>query len=372
MKLISLKKNPNIKINKDIIYYLNPDFVYLPGSNIQVSQDEQVLKGEKVCSNYASPISGIAFGIKKCLFNKKVQNSLVIENDFRELEDSKEHHYNKITIKNILKCLEENKDKDLLAKFKSQTTFSNIVITTIDDEPYVYNNIFILKENIAELLELIDELGVIYKSNHNYLVVKNIDTAIITDCLNAIGTYPSINLTLVNDEYLLGNVEFILEKLQIKDKTLYLTTSELLKLNNYLKGKDTSTILLTISGDAIKESKILRIKKYTLLKDILSKYFTITVSKYKIIANGLMQGFEITDEFNFVIDESISSINIMASVDIPKSNCINCGKCIEICPKGVNPLTKKNINKCINCGLCSYICPGYVNLKAKLQGDKDV
>ena len=49
MKLISLKKNLNIKINKDIIYYLNPDFVYLPGSNIQVSQDEQVLKGEKVC-----------------------------------------------------------------------------------------------------------------------------------------------------------------------------------------------------------------------------------------------------------------------------------------------------------------------------------
>ena len=145
MRLISLEKDKNIKVSNDIEYFLNPDFIYVPASSIFVKQDERIYKGMPVCENYLSPVSGVAFGVKKSLFSSGWHNSLVIENDFREVGNGDLKRNKKLTIKNILKCLEENNVKNLLEKFKSQTEFDNIVITTINDEPYIYNNIFALK-----------------------------------------------------------------------------------------------------------------------------------------------------------------------------------------------------------------------------------
>lgn len=370
MRLISLEKDKNIKVSNNIEYFLNPDFIYVPASSIFVKQDERIYKGMPVCENYLSPVSGVAFGVKKCLFSSGWHNSLVIENDFREVGNGDLKRNKKLTIKNILKCLEENNAKNLLEKFKSQTEFDNIVITTINDEPYIYNNIFALKENILELLELFDELSFIYKSNHNYLVIKNVDTAIIIDCLNTIGTYPNIELTLVNDEYLLEKEEFLKEKIGLTGNTLYLSTIELLFLNNYLKGKYNDTVLITITGDAIKRGKVMRIKKYTHLKEVLDKWIEIVDLDNYIVFNGLMQGNLVSDINNFIIDDKVFAINIMKKRNDVTENCINCGKCIDICPVGVNPLSGKNKDKCISCGLCSYICPGFVNLKNRLRNGK--
>ena len=369
MRFFSLEKDKNIKVSNDIKYFLNPDFVYIPVKDILVHQDELVYKGLFVGKNYYSPVSGVAYGVKKMLFSKYYQNSLVIENDFREVSKV-ENKSREITIKNILKCLDENKNKKLLDKFKSQTEFENIIITTINDEPYVYNNIFALKENILELLELFDKLSILYKSNHNYLVVKNVDTNVIVDCLNIIGTYPNIELTLVNDEYLLEKEEFLKEKIGLKGSTLYLSTIELLQLNNYLKCLFDDTLLITISGNAIKCGIVIRVKKYTSLKEILNKYIDIIDKNYYIVYNGLMKGSIVSDIDSFIIDENIYAINIMRKENDIEECCINCGKCIDICPMGVNPLSGKNKDKCIDCGLCSYICPGFVNLKNKLRKRK--
>jgi electron transport complex protein RnfC len=53
------------------------------------------------------------------------------------------------------------------------------------------------------------------------------------------------------------------------------------------------------------------------------------------------------------------------------SNCIRCGKCVDICPSGLQPLRISrnsllrrfeeaeayNAMDCIECGSCSFICP---------------
>ena len=370
MKLVSLKKDQNIKIENTIIYYLNPDFLYLPSKDILVKQNSLVYKNMLVTKYLNSPVSGIAFGLKKSLFQNSWEECLVIENDFRELSKQNKMHPVKTTIPNILKNLEEA-NQQLYSKFKSQTNFANIVISAIDDEPYVYNNIFILKENIAELLEIFDELSFIYKSDNNYLLVKNIDTSIINDCLNLIGTFPNIKLTLVNDEYLLGREDFLKEKLNIPNNTLYLTTTELLTLYNLLHRKDLSTMLITISGDALEKNIVIRIKKYTLLKDIIAKYLNFTCNDYIIIANGLMRGFVVKDTSNFVIDPQIFAINIMKTRKKEVYPCMNCGMCGQICPKGLDPLNNKDLKYCIDCGLCTYICPCNINLRKHIKENKN-
>ena len=88
---------------------------------------------------------------------------------------------------------------------------------------------------------------------------------------------------------------------------------------------------------------------------------------YDVLINGLMNGFSIKNIDNFIITKDITSINIMKKKDIIKNECIKCGKCISICPEGVNPLSLRNKDKCIDCGLCSYICPCNINLRERLR-----
>ena len=76
-----------------------------------------------------------------------------------------------------------------------------------------------------------------------------------------------------------------------------------------------------------------------------------------------MTGFEIKDLDNFVITNDVKSINIMSKKEIVKNECIKCGKCLNVCPVHINPLSNKNIDKCLKCGLCSYVCPCGINLK---------
>ena len=103
----------------------------------------------------------------------------------------------------MLKLLE--KDKVLFNKFKSSKTFDNIVVSAINDSPYVYNEVFLLKENINDILDFYNKLLTIYNSNNNMLVVNARDAFIIDECLNTIGSSPEIHLSLVKDEYLLEN-----------------------------------------------------------------------------------------------------------------------------------------------------------------------
>lgn len=371
MRLEKINKDPNIVPNKNIVYYLNPDYLYIPvkKSNMLVRQNEGVYKNQILDKTMvSSPVSGTAIGLATCNVLGKNKNTLVIENDFRELEGSSKGRKKEITIANILKVLEVM-DKKLLEKFKSNRVYDTIVIKVINDNPYVYNKVYLLKEKIMDVLNLVEKLSLLYKAEQSILVIKNNDSFVIDECLNTIGSFPNTILTLVNDEYLLEQDDILKNKLNLNGNILFLDIEEVVKLNDLLNNNISTTKLITISGDVIKESKVFRVKKYTLLKDVIEKYIDINTNNYEIIVNGLMTGFKINEGANLVIDDDIDSINIMQKVSIKSSACIRCGKCIEICPKGVNPITGENIDKCIDCGMCTYVCPCFINLRKKLKGE---
>ena len=76
-----------------------------------------------------------------------------------------------------------------------------------------------------------------------------------------------------------------------------------------------------------------------------------------------------------IVTPELKSIFIMKREEKSSENCINCGKCYQICPIHCNPRAyldnrkKEEIKHCIDCGLCSYICPSHINLRKEIQGD---
>jgi electron transport complex protein RnfC len=364
MKLIKLEKNKNIIPVYEITYFLNPSFVYIP-----ITQENpefkslKVYKNEEILDSIYTPVSG---KIKEI-----VNNTVVIENDLQELKNPKqESKKKKVTKENIINVLKKYHAFELLEKF-SDKDYDNIVVSAISDEAYVYNLILLLKEKITDVLEILNSLNYLYKTNLNYLAIKSNESFIIDECLEVIGSYPNIKLTLVMDEYLLGREKYLKDKLELKGSTLYIDVLELLTISDYLNGEVSSTRLITISGDALKENKVFRIKRYTKLQDIIDNYITINTSSYEVYINGLMTGKKVSLNEDIYLSDDIKCVNIMQKKRIVKNSCIDCDACINICPLGLNPKKKINIDKCIDCGLCTYICPCNINLREFLQGEED-
>ncbi len=369
MNLITLDIDKNININKNITYYLNPDYVYIPcqKKDILIKQNESVYMGMPISKEANSPISGQVIGIKPLYLLEKSHNFIVIANDYREMSKEQKARKKLKSSQDLLKLLETNQETKLLNLFKSNKTYSNIVIKCIDDNPYIYNHVFLLKEDIEDILDILEQISLLYQSNNNLIVIKNTDAYIIDSVLKILGTYPKVKLTLVNPEYPISRTDILQDKLNLKNDTLYLDIFDIIKIKHLLNNELITKQIITISGNALKESKVLIIKTNTLLSDVIDKFMEITDSNYDIIINGLMTGFKINDSRNFVITKEVKSINIMKKNNIKPRECINCGACIRICPYKVNPLTLKNKDKCINCGLCTYICPSYINLRTYLE-----
>ncbi|MEG1892604.1 MAG: 4Fe-4S binding protein [Bacilli bacterium] len=380
MKYVTLNKDNKILVNVEMEYFLNPDYVYLPinDKKILVKQNANVLKNEVVVdgkNKILSSVSGKAIGLKDVLIGKKHVKTIVVENNFKEesVEISRKKS-SKIDVLNIIKVLEKMEMNDLLETFKSLVKVDNIVISSVEDEPYVKNNIMLLKENINEILEMITELNLLYKSKKNTIVVKSNESMIIDECLNVIGSFPNICITLINDEYLLGRKEYLLDYLKLKENnTLYLTVKDLYKLYNIIKNNRISTTcLITISGDAIETGKVIKAKKYCSLKEIVDKYIKVNSENVVYIINGLMSGF-ISNINDTILSDDVTALMIMKKNDVVEEKCINCGMCVSVCPLKIDTLKcmKKGIKNesCINCGLCNYVCPSFIDIKKHVKGE---
>lgn len=349
-----MEKNKNIVVNKDMEYFLNPDYINIKCNEVYVNKDDYVYKNQVIGDNLVSSVSGYVIDI--------VKGVVIIKNDYREYSKGSKIYKDKVSIERILKvCVNK---RGLFNKFRSKSKFNNLVVNSLNDSLYVYNKVYLLKENMSDVLKLMNELRLIYKIDNSVLVIKNNECNTLDSCFNQLGSFPETNVCLVKDEYLLENKDILLNKLKINGDTLYLDIEELLELNDLLTGNVRSTKVITMSGDGINKSLVMRVKKYSLLKEILDKYFVMD-ENVDVIVNGLMTGYKISNIDSVIIDDNVESINIMKHVEYLTSKCIKCGKCISICPFGVNILSGENISKCINCGLCSYVCPSHINLRRK-------
>ena len=97
----------------------------------------------------------------------------------------------------------------------------------------------------------------------------------------------------------------------------------------------------------------------------------------KVIFGGPMMGVAIYS-LEYPVMKNCNAIVVLNKKDAKKqyeNPCIHCGRCVAICPMGLNPTvyakalnvtdaedrieryTEAKLNLCIECGSCSYVCP---------------
>lgn len=382
-KLIELSVDSSIKVSNKVININKPEYVYipiLPSSKLLVKKGTNVKIGMPLISKgndiITSPISGEVTSIKKVITIKGKIDAIEIKNDFTEvtIKESK-------LKKNILNIKKEVLDK-ILDLFKvNLNNKKEIVLNCIDDEPYILTESFYLFLEYANFLEVLDKLSDIYGVNVS-IAVKASNNFSINELMNYLGMYTNIKLEIIPNLYLLGNNKLLLKHLGLEEKdTEVIKASNFYHISNFIKkGRLKTDQLITISGNNIVNSSIIRVKIGTSLKEVFKSIKGLGNSSIFIV-NGLMSGKEI-DINNLIITSDLTGILVIKKETIEKTykkeeKCLNCGACIDICPVGINPLllkekNYKGKNKCLKCGLCSYICPVYINFNySDIEGDNN-
>ena len=376
-KLISLKNDKHINIVYKINNYNAPEKIYIPVSFLkdEVKLNDYVYKNTYF-NNYISSISGYVSGIEKLNFNKRVEDNLVITNDYKENVKLKNSKIKLKSIEDLYEMLNKNNCDELIKKIKKIEKIDNLIISSIDEEEYSCKEFIRLSNNTKEILDTLDILTNILSLRKSLVVAKNTNFKSIKNVKSIIGTYPNIKINLVPDKYLINHKNFLCTFFNLSiNNTLILTTNEIYNIYLMIKGKDINETLITISGNAVIKGIIINTRLGVSLKELLKEYISFNCDDYEIYINGYMQGFKLKKDRDIIINKSINYVVINKCEKKEIQECINCGACNRICPVNINVkkcyIKKLNHKKCIGCGLCNYICPANILLKEIVKSEKN-
>ncbi|MBQ8188252.1 MAG: electron transport complex subunit RsxC [Lachnospiraceae bacterium] len=141
--------------------------------------------------------------------------------------------------------------------------------------------------------------------------------------------------------------------------------------------------IVTVTGDAIADPRNFRVRIGTNYHELIEEAGGFKAEPEKIVNGGPMMGFAIFD-LDVPTTKTASALLCMTHDEVsekPESPCINCGRCVDVCPGRVVPsrladfaargdkesFQKWNGMECCECGCCSFICPAKRQLTQQIK-----
>ncbi|MFT6866915.1 MAG: electron transport complex protein RnfC [Cyclobacteriaceae bacterium] len=263
-------------------------------------------------------------------------------------------------------------------------TVDTIIINGVECEPYLTADHRIMLEKPHEIMVgaqiLMKALGV----DKGIIAVENNKKDAIALLADIASDYPGISVQGLKVQYPQGGERQLIEAVlgrEVPSGGLPHDVGVLVHnvgttfsiYQAVLKNQPLIQRVVTVTGLDVTKPSNFMVRIGTSVIEVIAAAGGIPTNTGKIISGGPMMGKALND-LEVPIAKATSGILLIPEEESKRAeefNCVRCGKCIEVCPMGLEPLklvllakgkntdqTKaESILDCMECGSCSFICP---------------
>lgn len=335
----------------DLIYVQEDDYVYI---NQLIKESTNGIKTYATVSGNIE-MTDMVIRIK----NDHTDSILVSEESIDNLDELK-----KMDILNICEGLGiDYENRLILNNLKGNSKI--LIVNGMDVEPYQFNSNYLFQDNVDSLLDTIALIS--RKFNlEAYLLLNKYDDNNVDAVNKVIRRYPEIKFMVINDVFPFNTNPVVAKKFFKEysyDEIMFLDTFALFKIYKAVKeGLPVTERYLTVNLGDPNKSYVINTKYGANIGELIDNTLKVNLDDKDVFLNNFMRKVKCENLKSLIVTDNIKSIFIFPKEDMVESNCIKCGKCVEICPVGINPLDKKLDAACIKCGLCNFVCPANRNL----------
>ena len=146
--------------------------------------------------------------------------------------------------------------------------------------------------------------------------------------------------------------------------------------------------IVTVTGDAVAKPQNFRVPIGTSYRELIDAAGGFKVQPEKVVCGGPMMGFAMFD-LNVPTTKTSTALLAFTKDEVSAMEpgpCINCGRCVEVCPGRVIPsrladcaehfdeeaFLENNGMECCECGCCSFVCPAKRPLTQEIKSMRKI
>jgi len=138
---------------------------------------------------------------------------------------------------------------------------------------------------------------------------------------------------------------------------------------------------VTVTGEKVRNPANLMVRIGTPVSDLLD--YAAAASDCEVILGGPMMG-KVLENYEVPIIKGTNAVIARSRRFTQSSDCIRCGRCVDVCPMELLPLyypvlekstkwdemREKNVAYCIECACCDYVCPSMIKITDAVRKGK--
>ena len=128
--------------------------------------------------------------------------------------------------------------------------------------------------------------------------------------------------------------------------------------NAVFRGLPSIKRIVTVTGGGIGRPVNYLVRLGADIQDVIQSCGGLKNDHVNVIAGGPMMGTAL-NTLHVPVMKTTSGIVCIDNSGSKKrmTECIRCGRCIQVCPCGLKPYRETGETECMGCGCCAYVCP---------------
>ena len=273
-----------------------------------------------------------------------------------------------------------------------------VIINAVECEPYITSDYRLMMEHADEILVGLELLMKAAKVEKGYIGIETNKPEAIRLLSEKTANDPRIEVVPLKQRYPQGGekqlVDAVIRRQVPAPPAIPVNVGAIVQnvgtafavYQAVMKNKPLFERYTTVTGKKLARPGNFLVRMGTPMRELIEFCGGMPEGDHKLLAGGPMMGKALTTD-EVPVCKGTNSITIISDDEArrkPADPCIRCGKCVNVCPMGLEPylfatlsakkmwerVETEDVTSCIECGSCQFTCPSHRPILDNIRNGK--